>query len=85
MFSNSFILALNVDRVPITTTAAPVRAATAHLRSYLSRQFAATDAECVFINGHSKQVIAPIVADNSPASRWGGPQPSSSLRGSGPV
>jgi alkanesulfonate monooxygenase len=27
------------------------------------RQFAATHAECVFINGPSKQVIAPIVAD----------------------
>ncbi|MGH7052871.1 MAG: LLM class flavin-dependent oxidoreductase [Stellaceae bacterium] len=27
------------------------------------RQFAATHAECVFINGPSKQVVAPIVAD----------------------
>ena len=27
------------------------------------RQFAATHAECVFVNGPSKQVIAPIVAD----------------------
>src|SRR5262249_31787686 len=27
------------------------------------RKFAATHAECVFINGPSKQVIAPIVAD----------------------
>src|SRR5882762_7743271 len=27
------------------------------------RQFAATHAECVFINGPSKRVIAPIVAD----------------------
>src|SRR5215831_17174940 len=27
------------------------------------RQFAATHAECVFVNGPSKQVIAPIVGD----------------------
>src|SRR5438270_9253356 len=39
------------------------------------RQFAATHAECVFINGPSKQVIAPIVTGHSPASRGGGPQP----------
>jgi FMN-dependent oxidoreductase (nitrilotriacetate monooxygenase family) len=31
--------------------------------SVRGRQFAATHAECVFINGPSKQVIAPIVAD----------------------
>jgi hypothetical protein len=46
----------------------------AHLFSTRGRQFAATHAECVFINGPSKQVIAPIVAD-SQASRGGRPQP----------
>src|SRR5262249_7642120 len=43
------------------------------------RQFAATHAECVFINGPSKQVIAPIVADIRRRAAAGGRNPAEIL------